>query len=82
MWSWIKALKPEESKEDIKSIEGIFPKVMGTNEIKNGIYKIKKWEDKINRRDLKYNTKNAHMIFNNMKRKDLLVKVFILLKLT
>ena len=43
---------------------------------------IKKWEDKINRGDLKYNTKNAHMIFNNMKRKDLLVKVFILLKLT
>ena len=35
------ALKPEENKEDIKSIEGIFPKEMETNEIKNEIDKIK-----------------------------------------
>ena len=34
-------LKPEENKEDIKSIEGIFPKEMETNEIKNEIDKIK-----------------------------------------
>ena len=29
----LQALKPEENKEDIKSIEGIFPKDMKTNEI-------------------------------------------------
>ena len=42
-----KALKPEENKEEIKSIKGIFPKDMRTNEIKNEIYEIKKWEEKI-----------------------------------
>ena len=31
----LKALKPEENKQDIKSIEGIFQKDMRTNEIKN-----------------------------------------------
>ena len=39
-WSF-KILKPEENKEDIKTIEGIFPEDMRTNEIKNEIYKIK-----------------------------------------
>ena len=38
------ALKPENNKEDIKSIERIFTKDMRTNEIKNEIYEIKKWE--------------------------------------
>ena len=38
----LKALKPEESKEDMKSIEAIFPKNMRTNEIKNEIYDIRK----------------------------------------
>ena len=38
----LKALKPEENKEDIKSTEGIFPKEMRTNEIKNKIHEIKK----------------------------------------
>ena len=40
----LKALKPEENKEDIKSIEGIFPKYMRVNEIKNKIHEIKKME--------------------------------------
>ena len=40
-------IKQEEIKEDVKSTEGIFPKYMRTNEIKNEIYEIKKWEEKI-----------------------------------
>ena len=31
----LKALKPEENKQDIKSIDGIFPEKIKTNEIKN-----------------------------------------------
>ena len=53
----MKASKSEENKEYIKSIEGIFPKDMRTNEIKNEIYEIKKWQEKIKREDLKYKTK-------------------------
>ena len=50
---------------------------MRTDEIKNEGDEIKKWEDKIE------NIKqvNINMIFNNIKQKDFLVKVFILLKL-
>ena len=40
---------------------------MRINEIKNEIGEIKKWEEKIERKDLKYKTKNTHMIFSNMK---------------
>ena len=54
----LKALKPEENKEDIKSIEGIFPKYMRVNEIKNEIDEIKKWKENIKQEDLKYKTKN------------------------
>ena len=43
----LKVLKPVESKKDIKSIDGIFPKEMRTNEIKNEIDAIKKWEEKL-----------------------------------
>ena len=50
----LKALKPQENKEDIKSVEGIFPKEIRTNEIKNEIDEIKKWEEKIKRKDLTY----------------------------
>ena len=39
-------LKSEENQE-LNSIEGLFPKEMRTNEIKNEIYEIKKWEEKI-----------------------------------
>ena len=35
------------------SIEGILPKEMRTNEIKNEIFEIKNWEEKIKREDLK-----------------------------
>ena len=37
-------------KGDIKSVEGLFPKVMRTNEIKSEIDEIKKWEEKLNRK--------------------------------
>ena len=38
----LKALKSEENKEDVKSIEGIAPKDMRTTETKNKIVEIKK----------------------------------------
>ena len=46
---------------------------MRTKEIKNEIDEIKKWEQKIKRRDLKCDQKkkkkkNRYMIFSNMKR--------------
>ena len=49
----LKALK-SEIKEDIKSTEGVFPKDMRTNEVKNEIYEIKQLEQKIKGKDLKY----------------------------
>ena len=39
-----------------KSIEGLFAKHMTTDEIKNEIDEIKKLEEKIKRKDLKYDT--------------------------
>ena len=58
----LEVLKPEEikgeNKEEIKSVEGLFPKEMRTNEIKNEIDQIKKWEETIKRKDLKYETNN------------------------
>ena len=53
----LKALKSEKNKQDIKSSGGIFSKDMRTNKIKNEIDEIKKWEEKIKRKDLKYETK-------------------------
>ena len=50
----LKAFKSDETKQYIKSIVGIFPKEMRTNEIENEIDEIKKWEEKIKRKDLKY----------------------------
>ena len=47
----------------IKSIERIFPEDMRTNKIKNEIYKIKKWLEKIQREDLKYKTIFSNIIF-------------------
>ena len=38
----VEVLKPEENKEGIKSVKGLFPKGMRTNEIKNEIDEIKK----------------------------------------
>ena len=47
----LKALKPEEN-EELESIEGLFPKRMRNIEIKNEIGEIKKWEQKIERKEL------------------------------
>ena len=53
----LKVLKPEENKEEeIKSVEGLFPKEMRINEIKNDKDDIKKPEELIQRKDLKYET--------------------------
>ena len=51
----LKALKPEEN-QNLKSIEGLFPENRRTNEIKNEIDEIRKWEEKSKRNDLKYKT--------------------------
>ena len=48
-----KAWKQEENQE-LESIEGNFPKKMRSIEIKNEIDKIKKWEEKIKRKDFIY----------------------------
>ena len=40
-----KALKSEENQE-LESIEGLFPKNMRTNKIKNEIDEIRKWEER------------------------------------
>ena len=50
----LKALKLEENNQDIKSIDGNFPKETKTNEIKSEIDEFKKWEEKIEREYLKY----------------------------
>ena len=49
----LKALKSEKNQEQ-KSIVGLFPKEMRTNEFKNEIFEIKKWEEKIKRKELIY----------------------------
>ena len=54
----MKTLKPDENKEDIKSIERVFPKEMATDGIKNKLCEIKKWEEKTKPKDLKHKTKN------------------------
>ena len=54
----MKALKPDKNKEAIKSIEGVFPKDMTTNGIKNKLCEIKKWEEETKPKDLKHKTKN------------------------
>ena len=51
---------------------------MKTNEIKNEIDETRK---KLNKKIYYIKEINVNMIFNNMKRKDLLLKVFILVKL-
>ena len=47
----LKDLKTEENQE-LKSIEGFFPKMIRNNEIRNEMDEIKKWEEKIKRKDL------------------------------
>ena len=80
----LKALKPEKNKEDIKSIEGLFPKEMRSPEINNEIDEIKRWANEIKRENLKYKPNNYvydFQIFNNLEQWDLLVVIFILVKL-
>ena len=50
----LEALKPKENKDGINSVEGLFPKGVRTNETKNELYNIKKWEGKTKSKDLKY----------------------------
>ena len=45
----LKVLKPEEKKEDIKLLKGIFPNDMRTHEIKNEIHQIKKRKRRLNK---------------------------------
>ena len=45
----------------------MFPKEMRINEIKDEIDEIKKWEEKIKWKELKYKQKSTYMIFSNMK---------------
>ena len=42
------------TEEELESIELLFPKNVKTDKIKNEIDEIKKWEDKIKRKDLKH----------------------------
>ena len=51
-YNMIQVLKPEENKEDTKPVEGLFPKGMRNNEIKNKISEINVWEEKITQIDL------------------------------
>ena len=57
----LKALKSEKNNQEYKSIEGIFPKDMRTNEIKYKIDEIRKLKEKFKRKDLKYETKKTHI---------------------
>ena len=63
----LEVLKPEENKEgnkeETKPVEGLFPKEMRTNEIKTQIDEIKKWEEIIIRKDLKYETSKYRFDF-------------------
>ena len=57
---------------------------MRTNEIKNEIDEIEKWEEKKDEKTLYIKQININMIFNNMKQQcfwGITVKVFIMLKL-
>ena len=71
----LKVLKSDENEQNIKQISEIFPKKiiseifpkkMKTSQIKSEIDEIEKWEEKIKREDLKYETKRTygfHKIF-------------------
>ena len=50
----VKDLKALKSKEELESVEGLFPKNMRIDEIKNEIYEIKKWKEKIKRKYWKH----------------------------
>ena len=60
----LEALKSEEK---LESIEGRFPHNMRNGEIKNKIYEINKCEEKIKCKDLKNESVNVNIVFNNIK---------------
>ena len=66
-------------------LKDFFPKYMKNNEIWNEIDEIKKWEEKIKRKDLKYETKKYIYDFQIFETKDLLkdllMIIFMLVKL-
>ena len=62
----LKVLKPVEHQQKPKSIEGLFPKDLKHNEIKNELNEIKRLEEKIDRNDLK--PINTNITFRNFKR--------------
>ena len=55
IWGF-KRFKPKENKQDITSVDEIFPKENITNEIINEIYEFGKWEEEIKGKDFKYKT--------------------------
>ena len=59
-------LRPKKNQE-LETIEGIFPKKIRHNEIKNEIDEIKKWEEIIKRKDLKYETNKNRFDFQQFK---------------
>ena len=60
-------LKPHENKKGIKSVEGLFPKGMRINEIKNEINGTKKLEVRIREKILNVKQIDINVIFNNLK---------------
>ena len=54
----LEVLDPEKNQK-LKPIEGLFPKEMRNDEAKNDIDKIKKWKNKIKRKNLKYKTNRS-----------------------
>ena len=77
--SW--SFKRLTEEKELESIEALFPKNMRTDEIKKEINEIKKWADKVKWKDLKHKTAKYKNDFQHFKQQDLLVKVFILVKL-
>ena len=77
--SW--SFKRLTEEKELESIEALFPKNLRTDEIKKEINEIKKWADKVKRKDLKHKTAKYKNDFQHFKQQDLLVKVFILVKL-
>ena len=52
--SW--SFKRLTEEKELESIEALFPKNLRTDEIKKEINEIKKWADKVKRKDLKHKT--------------------------
>ena len=64
----LEALKSKKNKRNIKSVKESFPKDTRTNEINDEIDEIKKWQEKIKRKDLKYEPKNYIYNFQQYER--------------